>query len=398
MQPGKTEAQQRATLLIFLLIGIAQAAWAPLVPYAKARVHANDQQFGLWLLCFGLGSIVSMPAMGALAGRFGCKQLIQITGVGVAVSLLCVAIAPTAWLLALSLVLFGGFIGSTDVVMNVQALLVEKSSGRSLMPKFHAFFSVGTIAGAMLMGGLLWCSLPPVLAATLVFALLLTLLLLARSGLLPYGKEPSRGHTAFAWPSGYTVLLGLLAFLTMLAEGSMLDWSALFLIDNIAVRTSHAGIGYAVFSVAMTISRLMGSRLIDRLGRKRVLVVGALLAAGGFAIAAFTLSSVIAVAGFALIGVGIANLVPLFFSMAAESGGNLGLNVSFVTTLGYAGILIGPAWIGFVVHARGFVVAFSGVALLLLVVSLLSIIAARRFPQQTLTGSKIRNDDPHAAS
>jgi MFS family permease len=378
MQPGKTAAQQRATLLIFLLIGIAQAAWAPLVPYAKARVHANDQQFGLLLLCFGFGSIVSMPAMGALAGRFGCKPLIQITGAGVAFSLLCVAIAPTAWLLALSLILFGGFIGSTDVVMNVQALLVEKSSGQNLMPTFHALYSVGTIAGAVLMGGLLWASLPPQLASTLVFAVLLLLLLLARGGLLPYGKEPSTGSSAFAWPSTHVGLLGVLAFLTMLAEGSMLDWSALFLIDNIAVRASHAGVGYAVFSVAMTLSRLMGSRLINGLGRKRLLVVGGLLATSGFGIAAFAHSVVIAVAGLALIGVGIANLVPLFFSMAAEGRGNLGVNVSFVTTLGYAGILIGPAWIGFVVHAKGFVVAFSGVALLLLVVSLLSAFAVRR--------------------
>jgi MFS family permease len=378
MQPGKTAAQQRATLLIFLLIGIAQAAWAPLVPYAKARVHANDQQFGLLLLCFGLGSIVSMPAMGALAGRFGCKQLIQITGAGVAVSLLCVAFAPGAWLLALSLILFGGFIGSTDVVMNVQALLVEKSSGQNLMPTFHALYSVGTIAGAFLMGGLLWVSLPPGIASTLVFAVLLLLLLLARGGLLPYGKEQGEGGAAFAWPSLYVGLLGLLAFLTMLAEGSMLDWSALFLIKNIAVRASHAGVGYAVFSVAMTLSRLVGSRLIKGLGRKRLLVVGGLLATSGFGIAAFAQSAVIAVAGFALIGVGIANLVPLFFSMAVEGEGNLGVNVAFVTTLGYAGILIGPAWIGFVVHAKGFVVAFSGVALLLLLVSVLSVFAVKR--------------------
>jgi MFS family permease len=378
MQPGKIAVQRRATLLIFLLIGIAQAAWAPLVPFAKARVHANDQQFGLLLLCFGLGSIVSMPAMGALAGRFGCKQLIQITGAGVAFSLLCVALAPSAWVLAVSLILFGGFIGSTDVVMNVQALLVEKSSGETLMPTFHAFYSVGTIAGAVLMGGLLWVSLPPRVASTLVFAVLLLLLLLARGGLLPYGKEPGKGSAAFAWPSVHIGLLGLLAFLTMLAEGSMLDWSALFLVDKIAVRASHAGIGYAAFSVAMTLSRLMGSRLINGLGRKRLLVVGGLLATSGFGIAAFAQSAAVAVAGFALIGIGIANLVPLFFSMAAEGEGNLGVNVAFVTTLGYAGILLGPAWIGFVVHSRGFVVAFSEVALLLVAVSLLSVFAVRR--------------------
>lgn len=366
-----TRTQQRATLLIFLLVGIAQAAWAPLVPYAKARVHANDQQFGLLLLCFGLGSILSMPAMGALAGRFGSKPLIQITAVGVSLGLLGVAVAPTAWLLSLALTFFGAFIGSCDVVMNVQALLVERSSGQNLMPSFHALFSVGTIVGAILMSGFLWANLRPALAATVAVALLLTLLLLARSGLLPYGKQPENS-TAFARPSGHVVLLGALAFLTMLAEGSMLDWSALFLMDNSGVRASHAGIGYAAFSVAMTLSRLTGSRQVNRLGRRRLLTGGALLAAAGFTLAALLPSATVAVLGFTLIGLSLANLVPLFFSMAAEARGNLGMNVSFVSTLGYAGILIGPAWIGFVVHAKGFAMAFGGVALLLLLVSLLS--------------------------
>jgi MFS family permease len=375
-----TRPQQRATLLIFLLIGIAQAAWAPLVPYAKARVHANDQQFGLLLLCFGLGSILSMPTMGALAGRFGCKLLIQITAVGASLGLLGVAVAPTAWLLALALTFFGAFIGSCDVVMNVQALLVERSSGRNLMPSFHALFSVGTIVGAILMSGFLWANLRPALAATVAVALLLTLLLLARSGLLPYGKQPATSSAAFAWPSGHVVLLGALAFLTMLAEGSMLDWSALFLMGSSGVRASHAGIGYAAFSVAMTLSRLSGGRQVNRLGRKRLLAGGALLAAAGFALAALLPSATVAVLGFTLIGVSLANLVPLFFSMAAEAGGNLGLNVSFVSTLGYAGILIGPAWIGFVVHAKGFAVAFGGVALLLVLVAGLSVPAARQAP------------------
>ena len=385
MQLAKTTAmvprtQQRATLLIFLLVGAVQAAWAPLVPYAKARVHANDQQFGLLLLCFGLGSILSMPTMGALAGRYGCKPLIQITAVGASLGLLGVAVAPTAWLLALALMLFGAFIGSCDVVMNVQALLVERSSGQSLMPSFHALFSVGTIVGAILMSGFLWVNLPPALAATVAVPLLLALLLLARGGLLPYGKEPAKNSAAFAWPSGHVVLLGALAFLTMLAEGSMLDWSALFLMDNAGLRASHAGLGYAAFSVAMTLSRLTGGRQVNHLGRTRLLAGGALLAAAGFALAALLPSATVAVLSFTLIGVSLANLVPLFFSMAAEAAGNLGMNVSFVSTLGYAGILIGPAWIGFVVHAKGFGMAFGGVALLLVLVAGLSIPAAKRAP------------------
>jgi MFS family permease len=148
-------AQIWATRLVFLFCGIAQAGWAPLVPFAKARVHANDQQFGLLLLWFGAGSIIAMPVMGALAGRFGPKQLIRITALCCALGLIGAALASTAGLLGLALAFFGASIGSLDVVMNVHALIVERESGRNLMPSFHAFYSVGGIAGALAMSSLL---------------------------------------------------------------------------------------------------------------------------------------------------------------------------------------------------------------------------------------------------
>jgi predicted MFS family arabinose efflux permease len=173
-----------------LIRRMAQSSWAPLVPYAKARVHANDHHFGLLLLCFGAGSLLSMPTMGALASRYGCKRLIQFAAGAIFLGLLAVSVAPSSTLLALSLFLFGSSIGAIDVVMNVQAVLVEKHSGENLMSGFHGLYSVGGFAGALLMSGLLWLSTPVGVAALIIVAVLL---LLANSALLPYGDDQQTG-------------------------------------------------------------------------------------------------------------------------------------------------------------------------------------------------------------
>jgi MFS family permease len=370
-------SERRATRLIFLLCGVAQSSWAPLVPYAKARVHANDQHFGLLLLCFGAGSILSMPTAGALASRYGCKRLIQISAGAVFVGLVAVSVAPSSTLLAFSLFLFGASIGAIDVVMNVQASLVERHSGENLMSGFHGLYSVGGFAGALLMSGLLWLNTPAGAAALIIVSTLSVLLMLANSALLPYGDDRQESPKGFAWPRNYVLFLAVLAFVTMLAEGSMLDWSAVFLVEKVGMIEKNAGIGFTAFSIAMTISRFSGNFIIQRIGRRWTMTAGALVAAGGFSLVTLVAHPADAVFGFALIGLGAANLVPVIFSLASESGGALGSNISFVSTLGYTGILTGPAVIGFVVHSKGFGAAFGGVACLLALVGLLASLAVR---------------------
>jgi MFS family permease len=372
-QPGASE--RRATRLIFLLCGMAHSSWAPLVPYAKARVHANDQHFGLLLLCFGAGSILSMPTMGALASRYGCKRLIQFSAGAIFLGLVAVSVAPSSTLLALSLFLFGASIGAIDVVMNVQASLVERHSGENLMSGFHGLYSVGGFAGALVMSGLLWLNTPAGAAALIIVFLLSILLLLAHPALLPYGDHQQERTKRFIWPDNYVLFLAVLAFIMMLAEGSMLDWSAVFLVDKAGMIEKNAGIGFTAFSIAMTISRFGGNIVIQRIGRRWTITAGALVAASGFFLVTLLANPAGSVFGFAMIGLGAANVVPLIFSLASESRGALGSNISFVSTLGYTGILTGPAVIGFVAHSKGFVVAFSGVACLLTLVALSGSIA-----------------------
>ena len=369
-QPGASE--RRATRLIFLLCGMAHSSWAPLVPYAKARVHANDQQFGILLLCFGAGSILSMPMMGALANRYGCKRLIQLSAVAIFLGLVAVSVAASSTLLALSLFLFGASIGAIDVVMNVQASLVERHSGENLMSGFHGLYSVGGFAGALVISGLLWLNTPAGAAALIMVFLLSILLLFASPALLPYGDDQQERTKRFIRPRNYVLFLAVLAFIMMLAEGSMLDWSAVFLVDKAGMMEKNAGIGFTAFSITMTISRFGGNFIIQRIGRRWTITAGALIAASGFFLVTLLANPAGSVVGFALIGLGAANVVPLIFTLASESGGALGSNISFVSTLGYTGILTGPAVIGFIVHSRGFGVAFGGVACLLTLVALCS--------------------------
>jgi MFS family permease len=379
-------SERRATRLIFLLCGMAHSAWAPLVPYAKARVHANDQHFGLLLLCFGAGSLVSMPTMGALASSYGCKRLIQFSAGAIFLGLVAVSVAPSSTLLALSLFLFGASIGAIDVVMNVQASLVERHSGENLMSGFHGLFSVGGFAGALLMSGLLWLNTSPGAAALIIVFLLSVLLLLANPALLPYGDDQQERIRGFVWPANYVLFLAVLAFIMMLAEGSMLDWSAVFLVDKAGMMKKNAGIGFTAFSIAMTIGRFSGNFIIQKIGRKWTITAGALVAASGFFLVTLLANPAGSVFGFAMIGLGAANVVPLIFTLASESRGALGSNISFVSTLGYTGILTGPAVIGFVAHSRGFGAAFGGVACLLALVALSGLIAVPGRVQIPLQG------------
>ena len=224
-QPG--ELQQRSTRVAFFLAGLGMAAWAPLVPYAQDRLGVGEGALGLLLLCLGVGSIITMPLSGALAAQFGCRRVIWSAGLIMAASLPFLATAASALPLAATLLAFGAGFG---VAINVQAVIVEASAGRAVMSGFHGLFSVGGIAGAGMVSGLLWTGLSPMAAALCATAVIVGLLLAFGAHLLPYGGE--EGAPSFALPRGPVLLIGGLCFVVFLAEGAMLDWSAVVLPAN----------------------------------------------------------------------------------------------------------------------------------------------------------------------
>ena len=363
--PGRKA--QFSTRLSFLFIGVALAAWAPLVPYAKARAGLDDGSLGLLLLCLGAGSLIAMPLAGALSTRFGCRALMIVAGVLVCAALPLLSHVAEVPLLAASLFLFGAAVGTAEVAVNIQAVIVEKAAARPMMSGFHGLFSIGGIVGAGGVSGLIWLGLSPLAASFVATLFLALLLLLSGRHLLPYGNAGGERTPLFVAPHGMVLFIGILCFIIFLAEGAMLDWSALFLIQAHGFDKETAGIGYAAFALAMTVGRLGGDRIVAALGGRRVLLVGGTSVTAGFLLAVLVPDGTLSLLGFTLIGLGASNIVPVLYT---ATGGQAAMSpshaIAAISTIGYAGILIGPAFIGFIADWTSLDLAFILIGILVL--------------------------------
>jgi len=369
MTSADRPATRLATRLSFLIAGFGIACWAPLVPFAKERLAIDDAVLGLLLLSLGIGSVVAMLATGILSARHGTKPIIIAGGIGLALILPLLVIAGTPVTLALTLLAFGAALGSIDVAMNIHAVEVERAAGQPLMSGFHALFSIGGFAGSAVMTALLSFHLGPLASALICSVLMLLAMTLTWPRLLR--RAQVQEGPLFVLPHGIVLLLALLAAVTFLIEGAMLDWGALLVIGKGLVSESRGGLGYIVFSIAMTAGRLGGDAVVARVGDRATLVGGSLLAVTGLAVLLLAPNAPIAIAGFLLIGLGASNLVPVLFRGAAtQTAMPTGLAVASITTAGYAGVLVGPAGIGFVAHAVGLPTAFWVLAAMMCIVTL----------------------------
>lgn len=351
--------------LTFLLSGMALGAWAPLVPFARDRAGLEEAELGLLLLCFGLGSMLAMPIAGALTTHKGCRAVALVGGALICSMLPLLASLSSFAGLAVTLAVFGAGLGSIDVAMNVQGLVVEQDHRRPLMSGFHGLFSLGGILSAALMGLLLWGGASPLLAVCVVVAIVAGTLLWHARHLLPYGADdPSTG---FTWPTGRVLIVGLLCFIALLVEGAILDWSAVFLNRTHQIDLTLAGSAYAVFSLAMAAGRFSGDHLRQRFGAVKLLIGGGLLVMLGFAMAVLLQPWPLFLLGFALIGLGLSNTFPVYCSVVgAQTAMPAGLAIAVITGIGYCGILLGPALIGFAAHFIGLREALLCVGALLL--------------------------------
>ena len=365
--PGRLE--QMSTRIAFFIAGFGLAAWAPLVPYAKARAGLDEATLGLLLLCLGAGSILAMPIAGILATRYGCRRVLVGGTLLICMALPLLATVSSIPLLIATLFLFGAGLGAVDSTVNLQAVIVERASGRNMVSGFHGLFSVGGIAGAAGVSALLALGLSPLWAIVVVIVITLMALLKAAPHLLPYGSESS--GPAFAVPHGVVLFIGLLCFTVFLAEGAMLDWSAVFLTSEKNIDEAYAGLGYAAFALTMTAGRLTGDTIVRRLGARLVIVLGGVFAAAGMTLATLAPSWEVALLGYALVGAGCSNIVPvLYTAVGKQTVMPEHIAVPAITTLGYAGILAGPAAIGFIAHASSLSMAFLLIAAMLMAVAI----------------------------
>jgi predicted MFS family arabinose efflux permease len=356
--------ERRATRLIFFVVGFVAASWACIVPFAKTNAKLGEGTLGLVLLCLGVGSLLAMPTAGALSTRHGCRVVLIASSLLACATLPLLATVSSPQLLGAVLFLFGAALGSADCVMNVQAVIVERANTKPLMSGFHAFYSLGGIGGAVSISTLLTMGATPISSMLVALAFLATAVLIAYPGLLAYGN-PAEGP-AFAIPRGEVLTLGVLCFVVFLVEGSMLDWSAVLMTEQRTTSPAQSGFGYASFSVAMTLGRLVGDRVVAKIGRPLVVSGGGLLAAAGIALSALCAIRAVALIGYALVGIGCSNIVPvLFTAVGRQKSMPQAVAVPAITTLGYAGILAGPAGIGFIAQHSSLPIAFLFVAVLM---------------------------------
>ncbi|TIW07596.1 MAG: MFS transporter, partial [Mesorhizobium sp.] len=326
---------------IFLANGFLTGSWAPQIPVFLTRLDISKFTLGLLILLFGAGAVAAMTWCGHLISRHGSRTVLRWFGLCGSFGLLAVALAPNVPLAAIAMFIFGGSIGGMDVAMNANAVAVERRLARAIMSSSHGFWSLGGFAGGAL-GGFAIQNYGHLVHATVVTALAFAVVAFAIGYLIAEDKPQQTEHQKFSLPGHPVVyLVGLMALLTMVSEGAVLDWAALYLQQELGADLAFAGLAYAAFSGVMALMRFLGDGVRDRFGAVTTLRGSALAAAAGMLVAGLSPSPWLAIAAFGFCGFGIANMVPIIFSAGGnQEGMSSGTGMSVVTTMGYSGILV----------------------------------------------------------
>lgn len=379
-----------AVTALFAFDGAVFGSWAARIPDVTAQVGATHATLGVALLCVSLGALASMQLTGVLAGRFGAGRVALAGTAGAALVVPLPGLATSIPQLSAVLLLFGALTGMVNVAINSAGVAVEaRRPGRALLPALHAAFSFGGLVGAA--AGGVASTLGPVLPHLAAVGVVgLVLVAATRSTLAGLrdgeGREPATDRPAGSGPPrrgrALVVLLGLIAGCTAFGEGAITDWGALHLRETLGATPAMAAAGYSCFSMAMACGRLTGGVLLRRLGETRLLGGGALLAAAGMTAALVTSSPELALAGFVLVGLGLANLFPVTIARAGAHSGSRG--VALASTVGYSGLLGGPPAIGFLAEHAGLPAALASVPLLAVVAAGLALAVATDKPRLRL--------------
>jgi len=354
--PRRPSALFRARVAVsvaFFLLGGGSGIWAVHIPLVQERLAIDPAVLGLALLTLAIGAMLSMPLAGWIVGRLGSRAPTAVAMIVYLVTVPLPILAGTVPLFFAAAFAFGLLMGTVDVVANVQASEVEAARRRPTMSSFHAYFSIGGLAGALIAAWVIaigWGDGRGAVAATLVF---LVFGAVAAGNLHP-GERAVETGPRFALPTRAVLALGAIAFLGYAIEGAVTDWSALFLTVVRDATPATAAVGYALFSLAMAAFRLFGDPVVARFGNRRVLVSGGLLIAAGLGLALAAPWPLVGAVGFGLVGVGAANVVPVLFGASARAPGvPAGIGVASVATMGYAGYLFAPPILGFVANQYG---------------------------------------------
>lgn len=375
--PNKDLIINRAAVSTFFFVnGFLYANWTSRLPELQRFFDLNNAQLGTVLFCIALGSMVAMPFAGWLGSKFGSDNIVKITALLFCVSIPMVSISQNEWIIRLCFFFLGAASGSMDVTMNGQAVLVERLWGKIIFSSFHAIFSIGMALGAA-SGGIFSKFQIPLQSHLIIIAILGVLLIIWASTRLIV-DIPEKEQTVAKTNSTDKLLalkailpFGIIAFCCMTGEGSMVDWSAIYMNKVVGQSEVLSAWAFGTFGVAMTIGRIFGDYFTEKLGKERLMLIDTVMSVIGLSIALVFVSTWSTFIGFFLVGLGLSTIVPIVFS----SAGNLknispSAGISMATSIGYAGFFVGPPTIGYLSEAFGLRVGLGFVLALFILMAL----------------------------
>ncbi|WP_377266935.1 MFS transporter [Peterkaempfera sp. SMS 1(5)a] len=383
--PDDVRGGVRGTYIAFIGCGFAFASWASRIPQVRDHLHLSPAQLGLVLLSIAAGSLVALPLAGPVVHRLGSRRTVAGMAVLLTAGLTTVAFGYLGGLLPLVIGLFflGFACGAWDVAMNVQGALVERHLGRSIMSRFHAGYSLGTVAGALI-GAVMVALHVPVTVHLLLVAAAIGLVVPwgtrtfvhDGAGVEEHPEEGGRRSALAAWREPRTLLIGVFVLAFAFAEGTGNDWVGVATIDGYGVPAAVGTLDFAVFLSAMTLGRWFGPALLDRYGRVPVVRALAVLGIAGTLLFVFAPMTPLAFAGTVLWGVGVSLGFPVGMSAGADEPRYAAGRVSVIASIGYCAFLAGPPSVGFLADHVTVLRALTAVAVLLGIAALIAAVVA----------------------
>ena len=385
----EAERGRWAVAAMFLINGFIMGAWATQIPLLLPRHDITESTLGLLILTLGLGAVGAMLFAGRMIARIGSRRMVIIFGWLSTLVLPAAILSPNLVFVPLAMVAFGGIIGCMDVSMNANAVAVERRLNRAIMSSSHGFWSLGGFVGGAI-GALAlarWGAEAQAIGVGVICAGIMALALphlihdepvalrhLIQDGPAAVGRTSGPVVKAPLLPrDGALWLLGFMTLFSMVPEGAVLDWAAIYLHKELGADLTTAGMGFALFSAMMALMRFLGDAVRNRFGAVRTLRYSGFAGAAGLLVMALAPTDLLAIAGCALAGIGVANMVPILFSAAGNHPGMTpGAGIATVTMLGYSGILFAPGTIGFIAEYTGFRATYLVLGLILLAVAALA--------------------------
>lgn len=371
-----------STYIGFFIVGSAVALWALSIPFIKLRLNINDLKLGSILMFLSIGALAAMVITDKLVSRFGCRRTFIFSVIIMIFSLYLVNIMPDTFSLTAVVFLLGAAVGISDVTANIQAVYMERAFGKKLMSGFHSMYSGGSFICGIAASFLLTKSLNINTVINIMLIILFVFLIISFRGFAASGsiENTIKQDKKFTMPPLLLVIAGFICFAAYMTEGSMLDWAAILLIDYKDFPKEISGYGFSIFFASVTIGRLAGDYFANKFDTGKIIAVSAVTAVFGIAVILLFSSKFILYTGFAVIGLGAANIIPMAVSAIPHVKGKISLNaaIAIVTTIGYTGSLMGPAVIGYISHLINLITAFIFVCVLLILAGAFSLKIKRK--------------------